>query len=321
MAAIDLLGGTTPEKQKIYLQGCPQEECRGLINSNGRCEVCDHRICKKCRETLTKKHVCDPNTVATVKKLVSTTKNCPSCHTPIYRIEGCDQMFCTSCHTAFSWSTGRVETGVVHNPHYFEWQRSISTNGEIPRTPGDDPCGGAPNYEYLRRVSHLIDKQSQILGHMFDFVGDRRVRSIQNQIEDCQNILKEYRYRFVIQDLTEGEWIKRIKTQNHNINTLSFHQRIFESLGAILTEILNQFQMDVSATVSRKKRRIVSKRFWEEMERVRLFINEVFLQEGHRNCFTPSEIPSINPFWIRFTHAQFLRGTDHCSCESDEDLE
>jgi len=52
-------------------------------------------------------------------------------------VRNCDQMWCTQCHTAFNWRTGRIES-VVHNPHYFEWLRR---NGNaVPRNPGDIPC-------------------------------------------------------------------------------------------------------------------------------------------------------------------------------------
>lgn len=76
-------------------------------------------------------HICDPNTVATVSLLKRDTKPCPSCQTPIFRIEGCDQMFCTVCNTGFSWKTGRKETGIIHNPHYFEWRNRDTARAEV----------------------------------------------------------------------------------------------------------------------------------------------------------------------------------------------
>lgn len=62
----------------------------------------------------------------------------------------CDQMYCTQCHTAFSWRTGRIETGPVHNPHFYEWQRQ-QNGGVAPRVPGDIPCGGMPTMGMFNR--------------------------------------------------------------------------------------------------------------------------------------------------------------------------
>lgn len=53
-------------------------------------------------------------------------------------LSNCDQMFCTACHTAFSWKTLRIATGAIHNPYYFAWMRE---QGAQDRNPLDIRCG------------------------------------------------------------------------------------------------------------------------------------------------------------------------------------
>lgn len=63
----------------------------------------------------------------------------------------CDQMWCPDCHTAFSWVTGQIVNGVIHNPHYYEFLRKEG-NGVAPRNIGDVPCGGIPGYTRIHRL-------------------------------------------------------------------------------------------------------------------------------------------------------------------------
>jgi hypothetical protein len=61
-------------------------------------------------------------------------------------VKNCDQMWCTQCHTAFSWKSGKIEHN-IHNPHFFEWQRK-NGGGTAPRNPADIECG--------RELTHLM---------------------------------------------------------------------------------------------------------------------------------------------------------------------
>jgi hypothetical protein len=92
-------------------------------------------------------HVCDPNNVATAQLLAGDTKPCPKCGEGIFKIDGCAQIWCVLCHTAFDWRTGRIEH-TIHNPHYYEYLRRTG-NGEIPRNPLDNPC-------QIREITHRV---------------------------------------------------------------------------------------------------------------------------------------------------------------------
>jgi hypothetical protein len=124
------------------------------LSSQWKCGLCGIRSCPECHEQKGENHVCNPDQVATAKLMANDTKPCPKCQTPIYKIDGCDQMWCTQCHTAFSWKTGRTET-VIHNPHYYEWMRK-QTHGEIPRDAG---CVPRLEYANARRIGRFANKE------------------------------------------------------------------------------------------------------------------------------------------------------------------
>lgn len=123
------------------IKQCPDETCRGYLSKNEEkkdvldCGLCNKRVCKHCFETLNKdehkiEHKCDEQLLETIKLIKRECRGCPKCNTLIYKISGCDMMFCTQCKTAFSWKTGEIASGPIHNPHYFEY---LATVGEDDR--------------------------------------------------------------------------------------------------------------------------------------------------------------------------------------------
>ena len=143
--------------QKKFLMNCSYNDCRGYLSTQYKCEICERFTCSKCLENIgTNKaesnHVCNEDNIKSAEMVKKDTKPCPNCASRIYKIDGCDQMFCTTCHTAFSWNTGSIVTGVIHNPHYYEWQRYSSQDGNAPRVAGDVACGGLINHMQLRNL-------------------------------------------------------------------------------------------------------------------------------------------------------------------------
>ena len=127
------------KKKKKFIRKCPVNECQGFLSTSWKCSLCTNSICKECNEIDDEGHTCDPATVETIKLLAKDTKPCPKCGEMIFKASGCSQMWCTACHCVFDWNTMEVDTGVVHNPHYYEYQRQ---HGTLARQPGDVPCGG-----------------------------------------------------------------------------------------------------------------------------------------------------------------------------------
>ena len=143
---LDLNVATTGNEK--FTRKCPYEECRGFLNTEMKCGLCIQEFCEHCNEVITcvgnnvYVHICNPETVETMKLINKDTKPCPKCGTMIHKIDGCAQMWCTECHTAFDWRSGRIETGRVHNPHYFEFKQRSREHGDI-------PCGGRPTFAEL----------------------------------------------------------------------------------------------------------------------------------------------------------------------------
>lgn len=145
-----------------FVRNCPATDCRGFLSSQWKCGICAKWTCPTCHEVKgldrNAEHTCLPENVATAELLAQDTRHCPKCATPIFKIDGCDQMWCTQCQTGFSWRTGRVEN-TVHNPHYFEWLRR--TGGHVERDPGDHLCGRELTHRTANEFERLLYQKTR----------------------------------------------------------------------------------------------------------------------------------------------------------------
>ena len=204
-------GGNLVERRQ-FVRACPVSDCRGFLSTAWKCGMCDNWACPDCHELKGKDkdapHTCDPNNVATAQLLARDSRNCPKCAAGIFKIDGCDQMWCTQCHTAFSWRTGRIETHTVHNPHYYEYMRA---RGTLARNPEDVPCGGFPD---LAAVMQIIPRTSKFWNI---------ITCAHRSRAHCQWVLipryevnlnednRDLRIKFMIGDFNEDEFKKKIQ--------------------------------------------------------------------------------------------------------------
>ena len=165
-----LQSGSVAMTKKKFIMPCSVTNCRGFLSNAYKCEICDIYTCPDClvpigENRINNQHVCDEKTKENAQFIKDTCKACPGmCGEFIFKIDGCDQMWCTTCHTAFSWRTGEIERGVIHNPHYYAALQN--GGGMIPRAPGDVVCGGLPDFYYeidrpfKKTVRKLLDNKN-----------------------------------------------------------------------------------------------------------------------------------------------------------------
>ena len=237
-----------------FVRKCPVADCRGFLNNKWKCGICDTLICKKCNEVkiripyaLTDTHECDPKNVLNMELINKDTKPCPSCGTMIFKSEGCLQMFCTECHTAFNWNTGIIETGVVHNPHYYEYLR-LQNNGVAPRNAGDVPCGGIPEVVIIDRLIRMYKipiEFSKYLYNIHRVINHIQHSEIRSNNDDILNYNDERgkrtnRIEFLLNQLTEENFKILLQQKEKGIQKRRDFNNIFEMFVEVTSDIFRQ---------------------------------------------------------------------------------
>lgn len=275
------------QERKVFMKPCPETDCRGFLSSGYKCGLCNTRVCSKCFEIKGKTteecstHICDENNVKNADAIKKETKPCPKCAVPIFKIVGCDQMWCTMCNVAFSWKTGKQETGIIHNPHYYEW---VKKNGNATRNPGDYVCGGIPDYwsvitklrqlgliKYYSHYSGNSTRHERLLHiHRYNteiqqYVLDR----LRTQVREATDNT-DLRLRYLMNEIDEAHLAKMI-TQRDNIREKNQAMLyVFELYIAVVTEFFDALM--TSKTIADFQERFDAE--LAKLENIRVYCNE-----------------------------------------------
>ena len=232
-------------KKNTFIKHCSVSNCKGTLNNRWYCRLCETPHCNKCGELKTKTtttrendgerkegdegeagaeagaeagedgHVCDPNLVQNLEEIKKNSKPCPKCGVAIFKTEGCDQMFCIVCHTAFSWTTLNIETGRIHNPHYYEILRK---NDKIRREEGDiRPCDElitwSPIFAFVE--GHLPKEDRKKFEDTFRFVMELQEEYNPVHYTFTNRTFAELRKKFINNNITETDY-RRLMKLKHN---------------------------------------------------------------------------------------------------------
>jgi hypothetical protein len=283
--------GTVKTNAQMY---CVRTDCKGFLNDEYVCGLCNLKVCKDCHEELSDElHVCKQENIDSVKAIENETKPCPTCRTRVYKTEGCDQMFCVKCHTAFSWDTGAIERGRIHNPHYFEWLRQ--QRQEMPREIGDVPCGGLPNWGEVQRavkalgVDVLTLTYLNVVYKMTQFIQNKEVPKYPVQA-GRDEYLNRIAVDYMADILTERQWKDRLYNIEKKKEVNTERRLILDMILAVLIDIFRDL------LVIETKDGVDDK--IQEINALRKYFNKSIKNLGHR--FDLYNFKRISKTWMEW---------------------
>jgi hypothetical protein len=217
-------------------------------------------------------------------------------------VRNCDQMWCTmeGCNTAFSWKTGHVVTGVVHNPHYYEWLRRNGGDGPA-REAGDIPCGGIPNYWTLLqafRAARILPTESVQLELIHRNLIEFGERLVAFPARMPQLLNKEMNVEYLMNRVTEDEWKRQLEFTEAKFNRKKEIGQILQTLVTAGADMMNQVANRCQAATDRNLQ--IALRMWltdtvlPELEGLRLYTNQAFKDLAVRNHMA---VPQVGDDW------------------------
>ena len=264
------------EDKRQFIVPCPAPDCRGFLSTQWKCGLCDLYACKHCFEvigyTKDEPHECKPENIASAELIRKDTKPCPACGVRIHKLEGCDQMWCTECHVAFSWRTGKRTNANIHNPHYLEWQRKNEVNGAV-RAIGDVACGGLVGhypfnygilepsvgnvvnsfkdlpFEHVEKIVKIFDFHPRILiialkqmHRLANLVQNQNLPTLRRSVQELEDF-EQLRVKYLLKRLTMEQFEAGISAQDLKRRKTVQVLHVMELMGTVLIETFSDMHI------------------------------------------------------------------------------
>jgi len=256
--------GRTPRAEAAaFVKPCPAPDCKGFLSTAWKCGLCELYSCPDCHEVKgvardDPGHTCDADKVATVRLLARDSRNCPKCGVTITKLEGCDQMFCTACNTGFSWRTGKIADGPIHNPHYFAW---LASQGRDPRAAPAVGRVGNCEVDLDNAVARALAPENPhaVNARYYGYGYGRRNRAttdtnflieawrvmregqdLNAREPDLNEKFRELRVRFMTNDITEEAWKTALQRAEKDANFIRAVRQVRDVYVGAVRDIIRQ---------------------------------------------------------------------------------
>jgi hypothetical protein len=287
-------GDDEVQAKRNFVKKCPVETCEGFLSTAWKCGICDMWSCSECHEVKGRAkdapHVCNPDTVASVKLIGTTTKPCPRCRTEIEKRSGCNQMWCTQCHCLWDWRTGEVDMTRNHNPEYVDYIQRTGARGGAgaapPRALGDIPCGGLPDAALLRNALTKLKATPPQSTYIMNanrtaiHIADVEIPALRPRLRPDEPVARflEWSVKKLVGDtLTDEQWGSEIEKKDWYYSKvqrmMDILQMITLAAADILQPVLRSDNLDVAAVVA-------------QLEELRTIANTSLKQLAHAKVMT-----------------------------------
>lgn len=312
-----LLNSTSDKSTSSFTFKCPHPDCSGFLDKSWLCGLCNNKTCKDCMEIIEEGHKCDSEKLESVKMIRKDTKPCPGCGEFIHKIHGCDQMWCPTCKVAFSWRTGQVEKGTIHNPEYYRWMRE--NNEEIPRMRNNNDCGQIPDVGFLLVSLRKIWMPTSSSGRLIDDLYVHKIYNCHRLIQHVTYLEQSYRretitmdsklenlrVKYLLNEITKEFWMVKIQTQDKAFKKFTDIINIWRLFRDTALDILwyTAEQFHKSYNINELKNLFI-KNVFPKLDKIRNFCNTSFENTGKLYC---SDYEVITQLFTNMSYKSYKR--------------
>ena len=239
------------ENKISYITKCPIESCKGFINNKYTCEMCDISLCKACLMIRETDHTCIRENIESAEMIMKDSKPCPNCYIPIFKLSGCNQMFCTNCHVVFDWISLKIDKGPVHNQHFFDYLAKMNNVGDQARLE-NNACGHIR--ELYPRISFYT--RNSWIHHLFLLNQEIEADLINEYKGLIKDNFEDYRIKYLCDEINEKSWKIRIMNDTIHNESIRSYIEIFEMFLTVSSDIIRRICYEYDELLAKKRRTI-----------------------------------------------------------------